>query len=113
MSQLKALTLPNNVTITDLFADGEKHYVTVAGMDGDDAIISTKTGIIRVAAAELPIRYLYARHMRSGSVAGLKLYVNDQLVVVGNSLDEATRCDDQLRAPSSGCIESGSPLSMV
>ncbi len=103
MSQLNVLTLPNNVTIADLFADGEKRYVTVAGMDGDDAIISTKTGIIRIALAELP----------TGSVAGLKLYVNDQLVVVGNSLEEATRCDDQSRAPQSGCIESGSPLSMV
>ena len=103
MSQLNVLTLPNNVSVADLFADGEKRYVTVAGMDGDDAIISTKTGIIRITAAELP----------TGSVAGVKLYVNDQLVVVGNSLDEATRCDDQSRAPQSGCIESGSPLSMV
>ena len=103
MSTLNVLTLPNNITLADVFCEDGISFVTVAGLDGDDAIVSTKTAIVRIARAELPPE----------TVAGLRLYVDANMVVVGNNLDSLTSRDDQKCASAQGCITSGDPLSMV
>lgn len=102
MSTANVLTLPNGVTLNDVFVDGDKHYVTVAGFDGDDVIVSTKVGVVRVAKDALPAKI----------GAGVKLFVDGNLNIVGNSLDVQTKADSQRPSPRAGCAEYGSPLSM-
>lgn len=103
MSTLNVLSLPTGVTLADVFVDGDQSYVTLAGFDGDDAIVSTKTGVVRIARSSLP----------ENVVPGLRLYVNAEMVIVGNNLDFLTKCDDQPRSTSQGCISSANPLSMI
>lgn len=102
MSTANVLTLPNGVTLNDVFVDGDSHYVTVAGLDGDDVIVSTKTGVVRVARDALP----------TGIASGIKLFVDDNLNIVGNDLPTASKANEQKPSTHSGCSEHRNQMSL-
>jgi hypothetical protein len=102
MSTANVLTLPNGVTLKDVFTDGDKHYVTIAGFDGDEVIVSTKVGVVRVAKDALP----------EGVATGIKLFVNEHLSIVGNNMKTASKASEQKPSTLSGCSEHRNQMSL-